>query len=142
MKPVTTFLLPFLALAVAAMTPASHAADVTLVVTHARDTGARVYVQLCTEAEFLKRCALRQKAEATDDTLTFLFKDVPPGAYAATAFQDVNDDARLGRNGFGAPNEPWAVSNGAKGMMGPPAFQDARFTVGEGAVSQKLRLDD
>lgn len=117
------------------------AADVTLVIKDAEPNGANVMVSLCTQAEFLKRCELRQKVSATEKTVTLLFKDVPPGTYAASAFQDINDDAKLGRGAFGAPNEPWAVSNDAKGVMGPPAFDDAKFEVGDKPLTVKLDLD-
>lgn len=120
--------------------PAS-AADVTLIVKGADPGGANVMASLCTQAEFLKRCTLRQKMSATEKTVTLLFKDVPPGTYAASAFQDINDDTKLGRGTFGAPNEPWAVSNDAKGIMGPPAFDDAKFEVGDKPVTLKLDLD-
>lgn len=116
-------------------------ADVTLLIKGADAGGANVMASICTQAEFLKRCELRQKMSATEKTVTLLFKDVSPGTYAASAFQDINDDARLGRGAFGAPNEPWAVSNNAKGMMGPPAFDDAKFEVGEKPLTLQLSLD-
>lgn len=115
--------------------------DVTLVIKGADPGGANVMASVCTQAEFLRRCELHQKMSATEKTVTLLFKDVPPGTYAASAFQDINDDARLGRGSFGAPNEPWAVSNNAKGMMGPPAFDDAKFEVGEKPLIVQLSLD-
>lgn len=123
-----------------AILPAA-AADVTLIITDAEPNGRAVMAQLCTEAEFLKRCALRDKVMAKDDTVTILFKDVLPGSYAATAFQDVNDNTKLDRGTFGAPSEPWAVSNDAKGFMGPPVFAEARFTVEDKPVTLKLDLD-
>ncbi|MFV3128824.1 DUF2141 domain-containing protein [Niveispirillum sp. KHB5.9] len=130
-----------LALAVAAPLFSSRAADVILVISDAEPDGRTVFAQLCTEAEFLKRCTLREKAAAHKDTLTISFKDVPPGAYAATAFQDLNDNTKLDRGTFGAPSEPWAVSRGAKGFMGPPVFIDARVEVADKPLTLELELD-
>lgn len=124
-----------------AMAPASMAADVTVIVSDAEPNGRGVFVQLCTQEEFLKRCTLRDKAAAKDDTVTFVFKDVPPGAYAATAFQDVNDNAKMDRGMYGQPTEPWAISRDAKGRMGPPVFEDAKVDVTDKPLTLEMDLD-
>ncbi|MBJ7416407.1 MAG: DUF2141 domain-containing protein [Niveispirillum sp.] len=130
-----------LSLLAASTVPMAMAADVTVIVTDAEPNGRGVFVQLCTQEEFLKRCTLRDKAAAKDDTVRFVFKDVPPGAYAATAFQDVNDNAKLDRGLFGAPSEPWAVSRDAKGRMGPPVFEDAKVDVTDKPLTLEMDLD-
>lgn len=130
-----------LSLLTMATAPAAMAANVTIIVTDAEPNGRGVFVQLCTQEEFLKRCTLRDKAAAKDDKVTFVFKDVPPGAYAATAFQDVNDNAKLDRGMFGAPSEPWAVSRDAKGHMGPPVFEDAKVEVTDKPLTLEMDLD-
>jgi uncharacterized protein (DUF2141 family) len=66
---------------------------------------------------------------------------VPPGAYAATAFQDVNDNAKMDRGMFGAPSEPWAISRDAKGHMGPPVFDDAKVEVTDKPLTLEMDLD-
>lgn len=125
----------------AAMVPAAMAGDVTVIVTDAEPNGRGVFVQLCTQAEFLKRCTLRDKAVAKEDKVTLVFKDVPPGTYAATAYQDINDNAKLDRGMFGAPSEPWAVSRDAKGSMGPPVFEDAKVEVTDKPLTLEMELD-
>jgi len=134
----SAFSLCFLA---TAMAPAAMAGDVTVVVTDAEPNGRTVFVQLCTQAEFLKRCTLRDKAAAKQDKVTIMFKDVPAGAYAATAFQDVNDNTKLDRGMFGIPSEPWAVSRDAKGRMGPPVFDDAKLEVTDKPLTLEMELD-
>lgn len=54
-----------------------------------------------------------------------VFKDLPPGRYAVSLFDDVNGNGKLDRNPIGLPSERWAVSRDAKGRMGPPSFDDA-----------------
>lgn len=66
--------------------------------------------------------------------------DLPAGTYAIRAFHDVDGDGRLGTNGFGIPVEPYGFSNDAKGMMGPPAFEAAAFTLAPGENAQVLNL--
>lgn len=99
-------------------------------------TGARpggpVLVQLSTEAEFMR--ASRFQASVTvdaDGTATARFTGVPAGRYAVSSYQDVNRDGRLNFGGMmGAPVEPWGYSRGARGVMGPPRFEDAAIRVG------------
>ncbi|MFC5343003.1 DUF2141 domain-containing protein [Brevundimonas staleyi] len=59
------------------------------------------------------------------------FIGVPAGRYAVASFQDVNRDGQLNFGGMmGAPSEPWGYSRGARGVMGPPRFEDAAVSVG------------
>jgi len=57
------------------------------------------------------------------------FKDLPPGEYAAVAFQDVNGNGILDKNFLGIPKEPYGFSNGARGSVGPPKFSAAAVTL-------------
>jgi uncharacterized protein (DUF2141 family) len=57
------------------------------------------------------------------------FKDLPPGEYAAVAFQDVNGNGILDKNFLGIPKEPFGFSNGARGSAGPPKFSAAAVTL-------------
>ncbi len=65
---------------------------------------------------------------------------LPPGTYAVRAFQDVDDDGKMGKNPFGLPVEPYGFSRDAVGNMGPAAFEDAAFEVKAGANAQVLHL--
>lgn len=60
-------------------------------------------------------------------SLTFTFEGLKEGPYAISIFHDVNDNGKLDANFMGIPNEPYAFSNNAKGMFGPPKFEDCRF---------------
>lgn len=57
--------------------------------------------------------------------LTVRFEDLPPGSYAAVAFQDLNGNGTLDKGFLGRPTEPYGFSNGARGSMGPPRFSAA-----------------
>jgi len=65
---------------------------------------------------------------------------LPPGEYALSVFQDVNDDGKLERNFIGLPKEPAGLSNNLRPKFGPPRFKDAKFTVGETLVEQRIEL--
>jgi uncharacterized protein (DUF2141 family) len=64
-----------------------------------------------------------------DGHITLHFKDLPPGRYAAVAFQDVNGNGKLDKNLLGIPREPYGFSNGARGSAGPPKFSEAAITL-------------
>jgi uncharacterized protein (DUF2141 family) len=56
-----------------------------------------------------------------------VFEDVSPGEYAVAAFHDENANNDLDRGLFGIPTEGTGASNDARGFMGPPRYDDARF---------------
>ena len=108
------------------------------------DTGARtgsVMVALYdSEAAYgAGRAVAQMRLDASVGTPTALFRDLPPGDYAAKAFHDVDADGEMDLNPFGIPTEPYAFSNNAVGNMGPARWEQARFTV-TGATAQTIRL--
>jgi len=56
------------------------------------------------------------------------FEDISPGTYAIAVIHDENRDGELATNVIGVPKEGYAFSNDAKGMLGPPSFEAARFS--------------
>ena len=80
---------------------------------------------------------------ADEGAVRFVFADVVPGAYAVAAFHDADGDGTLNQNVVGMPTEGHGFSNGARGFMGPPNFEDAAVTVGESeaAVSITVSID-
>ena len=63
-----------------------------------------------------------------------------PGRYAVTAHLDEEGDGTRDTNLLGIPTEGYGFSNDAKGTMGPPAFDDAAFEVGERPAEIKVEL--
>ncbi|MEO9871309.1 DUF2141 domain-containing protein [Ekhidna sp.] len=66
------------------------------------------------------------------DSVQFSFKGLGEGTYAVSIFHDVNDNGKLDSNFMGIPSEPYAFSNNAKGMFGPPSFEDCQFEIKDG----------
>lgn len=62
------------------------------------------------------------------DTATCEFPDMPAGTYGIVALHDKNSNEKMDTNMVGFPKEPIGFSNGAKIKMGPPSFDDAKFT--------------
>ena len=51
---------------------------------------------------------------------------LPKGEYAIVVFHDIDDNSELNTSRFGLPKEPYGFSNDAKGLFGPPSFDQAK----------------
>jgi acyl-CoA reductase-like NAD-dependent aldehyde dehydrogenase/uncharacterized protein (DUF2141 family) len=56
--------------------------------------------------------------------------DLPPGTYAASVYEDLNENQKLDHNLIGIPKEPVGVSGKPSGRFGPPRFDDCSFPLG------------
>ncbi len=61
--------------------------------------------------------------------------DLPPGTYAASFYEDLNDNHKLDRNLLGMPSEPVGASRDPKGRFGPPRFDECSFRLTKAAQS-------
>jgi uncharacterized protein (DUF2141 family) len=68
------------------------------------------------------------------------FAPVPAGIYAVACFHDENKNGKLDTGMFGIPTEGTVASNHAKGFMGPPSFDKARFSFTGAASQLELRM--
>lgn len=114
--------------------------DVT--VTGIRTTKGHILVAVCDKATFLApHCTYHGEVPAKVGSVTVRLTGVPPGVYAAQAFQDENDNKKVDQNVFGMPLEGIGFSNDAPILFGPPQFSDAAFqlTAGGGTIHFALR---
>jgi uncharacterized protein (DUF2141 family) len=68
------------------------------------------------------------------------FDPLPAGTYAVACFHDENKNGKLDAGLFGIPKEGTVASNYAKGFMGPPSFDKARFAFSGTASDLLLRM--
>lgn len=61
---------------------------------------------------------------------TIAFADVPYGDYAVKLFQDENENQKLDM-GLMGPKERYGFSNNVMGMLGPPAWEKAKFRMAQ-----------
>lgn len=73
--------------------------------------------------------AVKQKG-----TLIIPLGKLPAGKYAISAYHDANSNNKLDVNWIGIPNEPYGMSNNARGTMGPPKFSEAQFALQDSLV--------
>jgi len=66
-------------------------------------------------------------ARVNGKTALCVFKRIPPGVYGLSAFHDENNNGKLDTNFVGMPTEDYCASRGARGTLGPPSFEDAKF---------------
>jgi uncharacterized protein (DUF2141 family) len=120
---------------------AAQAASVTVTITDIRDSRGVVRVAVCPRADFLHlHCPYVGYTPSETGTVMVTIKDIPPGVYAAQAFQDANNTGVLDRNWLGLPREGIGFSNNAPMRFGPPRFADAAFTLGFGDAAISFRL--
>lgn len=72
---------------------------------------------------FMKQLAI------TTNTTRIKFEDLPAGYYAIKAFHDTNNNNKLDTNLIGLPKEQYGFSNNVTGRLGPPSFEQSRFSI-------------
>ena len=83
-----------------------------------------------------KKAVLPSVSETVEEEI----QEMPSGAVAIAAFQDLNNDGILNRSSFGIPSEPYGFSNNARGQMGPPSFAQARVQTGPNSAVIPISL--
>jgi uncharacterized protein (DUF2141 family) len=108
------------------------AGDLTIEISSITPNRGKVYVAVYDVPETFPVSGRQRVGEVVtpdDSHLTLHFKDLPPGRYAAVAFQDLNGNGKLDKNFLGVPKEPYGFSNNARGTAGPPPFSEAAVTL-------------
>jgi uncharacterized protein (DUF2141 family) len=85
--------------------------------------------------------AQKRWCAVADRVSTCLFDPIAAGTYAVACFHDQNKNGKLDRGLFGIPTEDTVASNHAKGFMGPPSFDKAKFTFPGIAATLDLRMN-
>lgn len=79
------------------------------------------------------------KATPAGPSLTYTFRDVKPGTYALSVFQDENNNGKLDTNFLGIPKEGWGFSNNPH-VMRKATFDEAKFSVEQKDVAITIHL--
>lgn len=87
------------------------------------------------EDHFLSKEIMSDGKAIEANQIEFVFKGLGEGTYAISLYHDENDNGKLDANFIGIPSEPYAFSNNAKGMFGPPSFEECKFEV-KGSAQQ------
>lgn len=102
--------------------------NLTVSITGLKSNAGLVKVGLFdSEGKFLKSAFKGMSSEIKSNAATVTFTDIPKGEYAISVYHDKNKNGKLDTNFMGIPSEDFACSNNAKGFMGPPKHEDAKF---------------
>ena len=116
------------------------AAPLQVVVDGVESSKGNVMVAVCSEQEFLQpHCSYNGQAKARPGPVVVTI-EVPPGTYAAQAYQDEDGNTVLTQNMLGLPVEPLGFSNNVTIRLAAPRFRDAAFKVGAMGGRIEIRL--
>ena len=91
------------------------------------------------EATFMKQTYKGFAVDVTDTSMECTI-ELPEGEYAISVYHDVNGNNKLDTATFGIPTEDYGFSNNAKGLMGAPSFEKAKFSVTQDHVVVRINL--
>ena len=80
-----------------------------------------------TKNSFLKEEYKANVVTIDNNKSVLVFKNIPDGTYAVSFVHDKNSNGKMDKNFMGIPKEDYGCSNNAKGFMGPPKWEDAKF---------------
>ncbi len=113
----------------------------TVSVSNLDSSDGKVFITLYNSSDsFLKKGFKTSYATITEKSCQVVFKDVPNGTYAISLFHDENGNNKMDTGFFGIPKESYGCSNNAKGVMGPPKWEDAKFQIQDQSISQHIQL--
>ena len=76
---------------------------------------------------FLKKSIKGDVVKIKDKKSVVTFNNLPEGEYAVSFVHDENNNNKMDTNFIGIPKEDYGCSNNARGFMGPPKYDDAKF---------------
>jgi uncharacterized protein (DUF2141 family) len=128
-------------MALAAAPPARAQPSVALTVTDiASPPQGFLMIALHNEKGWSGAPLARLRVAVTAATMTVTLAAPAPGRYGIKLYHDVDGDGKLATNIVGFPTEPVGFSNGARIVLGSPAFSEAAFEVGPGATAHRISL--
>ena len=86
------------------------------------------------------KAVAKAKSAIADRTASCEFAGVAAGTYAVSVVHDENSNGKLDRNFIGMPKEGVGASNNAKGHMGPPKFDAAKFQFAGARLELKIAI--
>ncbi|WP_323788061.1 DUF2141 domain-containing protein [Psychroserpens sp.] len=115
--------------------------EITVNIENLNSNKGHVYISLFnTEASFLNKGFKSTISKIENNACTIVFKNVPEGIYAISFFHDENENKIMDSNFLGIPKEDYGCSNNARGFMGPPKWEDAKFEIKNESITQTITL--
>lgn len=115
--------------------------DVTVSISNLKSNNGKVFIAIySSERSFLNKGFKSLVTKIENNSCRIIFKDIPKGIYAISMYHDENDNDIMDSNFLGIPIEDYGCSNNARGFMGPPKWEDAKFEVSNKSINQNINL--
>ena len=115
--------------------------DIIVNVTNLSSNDGKVFIAVFdSESKFLKKGMLSKSTKIEKQSCSVTFKDVLKGIYAISIYHDENNNGVMDKNFMGIPKEDYGCSNNAKGFMGPPKWDDAKFELNNNTLTHNIKL--
>ncbi|OHX67813.1 DUF2141 domain-containing protein [Flammeovirga pacifica] len=112
---------------------------VTLKITGATSSNGKIEIGIYNTADNFPENGKQFKGYSIDadtKTIQFSIDDLPEGTYAIAIWHDENEDKKLNTNWVGKPTEKYGFSNNVFGVLSPPDFEEASFTVEKNKITE------
>lgn len=103
--------------------------DLTIEIKGIDNNKGKIYIAIYNSKETFLKKAKGIVADIKDKKSFGIIEGLKEGTYAVSLFHDENGNKKMDTKIFGIPKEPYGFSNDATGFMGPPKFEDAKFTI-------------
>ncbi|VXC08358.1 conserved exported hypothetical protein [Flavobacterium sp. 9R] len=104
--------------------------SLTATVTGIKNNTGKLTVEVYnSKGKFLKSVFKTTSSTIKSNSAIVVFSDLPKSEYTVMVYHDENNNGKLDKNFIGMPKEAVACSNNAKGFMGPPKYEDAKFSL-------------
>jgi uncharacterized protein (DUF2141 family) len=102
-------------------------------------TGGKIVVAVYKEKSGWLKSPFRTMTLSADENAKTATLSVPPGAYAISIYQDVNENGKLDQNFLGIPKEPIGFGNNYR-PLGKPDFEAASIEHTAASKPAAIRL--
>lgn len=118
-----------------------NAQDIVVNISNLKSSNGNVYMSIYnSKTSFLNKGFKSAVSKIENNSCSITFKAIPNGIYAISFFHDENENKKMDSNFIGIPTEDYGCSNNAKGFMGPPKWEDAKFELSNKSITQNIKL--
>lgn len=114
----------FLATLLSAFASPLQQSGLRIEISNIRKNNGKVVVEIYKDKSSWLKKPFQRVTLSTDESVKTASFAVPPGKYAVSIYQDVNEDEELGMNLLGIPKEPVGFGNNYR-PFGKPDFESA-----------------
>lgn len=105
------------------------------------DKGKILVAAYNSEAAYKGKGAVAKARIPANGERQVVFRNLPAGRYAISAFHDENDNGSLDKNALGIPSEAYGFSRNPATRFGPPSFGEASFPIEGSRVELEIILE-